>query len=90
MQLSIHITGMHYITWAHNMEIMLKKAHQRFYPLWYLRTCGISTHWIVNFYRGTIENILMGGITVQHGSTTAQNRKAIQRVVKMTEKVIIH
>jgi len=38
----------------------------------------------MNFYHG----VLSGGVTVWYGNTTAQDRKAIQRVVRMAEKVI--
>jgi len=68
--------------------VMLKKAHQRLYPLRCLRKCGISTQWLVTFYRGTIESILSGGVTVWCGNTTAQDRKAIQGVVRTAEKTI--
>jgi len=48
----------------------------------------------MNSYRG-IESVLSGGVTVWYGSvtvwygnTTAQDRKAIQRVIRMAEKII--
>jgi len=47
----------------------------------------MSTGWLMNFSRGTIENFLLGGVT-GYGNTTAQERKAIQRVVKAAEKII--
>jgi len=42
----------------------------------------------VDLYHGTIESVLSGGVTVWYGNTTAQDRKAIQRVVRMAEKII--
>jgi len=54
------------LAWTHNMGVMLKKAHQRLYPLWCLRKCSISTRWLVNIYRGTIESVLSAGVTRLH------------------------
>jgi len=76
------------VVWTHNMGAMLKKAHQRLYPQRYLRKCDISTQGLMNFYHGTIESVLLGGVTVWYGKTTAQDRKAIQRVIGMAEKII--
>jgi len=53
-----------------------------------VRKCGISTQWLVNFYRGTIESILSGDVTVWYGNTPAKERKATQRVVRTAEKII--
>jgi len=79
------------LAWTHKTGAMLKKAHQRLYPLRCLRKCGISTQWLANFYRGPIESVLLGGVTVWNGNTTAQDRKATQRAiqsVRMVEKII--
>ena len=76
------------LRWSHNTEATLKKAHQRLYPLRCLRKCNISTQWLVNFYRGTVESVLTNGITVWYGNTSAHDRKAIQRVVRTAEKII--
>jgi len=76
------------LAWTHNKGVMLKKAHQHLYPLRCLRKCGISTRWLMNFYHGTIKSILSGGVTVWYGNTTAQDTKAIQRVIRTAEKII--
>jgi len=76
------------LAWTHNTGAMLKKARQHLYPLRCLRKCGIRTRWLMNFYRGTIESIMSGGVTVWYGNTTAQDRKTIRRVIRMAEKII--
>ena len=79
------------LAWTHNMGAMLQKAHQCLYPLWCLRKCGISTHWLMNFYCGTREHSVRWCHCVvwqYHTVTPAQDRKAIQRVVRMAEKII--
>jgi len=62
------------------MGAMLKKAHQRLYPLWCIRC-------LMNFYRGTMESVLAGGVTVWYGNATAHDSKAIQSVIRMVEKI---
>ena len=52
-------------------------------------TCGaLISQCTTGFYYGTVESILSGGVTVWYGNTTAQDRKTIQRVVRMAEKII--
>lgn len=71
------------LAWTHNKGVILKKAHQHLYPLWYLRNCGISTQWHMNFYHGSIESVLSDGVTVWNGNTTAEDRKAIKSVIRL-------
>ncbi|KAK7877923.1 hypothetical protein WMY93_031452 [Mugilogobius chulae] len=40
-----------------------------------------------NFYKCTIESLLTGCITVWYGNSTAQSRKALQRVVRAAEDI---
>ncbi|KAI4877181.1 hypothetical protein NFI96_007309, partial [Prochilodus magdalenae] len=42
---------------------------------------------LVNFYRCTIESILSNGISVWYGNCCAADRKALQRVVKMAQRI---
>ena len=37
---------------THNTEVMLKKAHQCLYPIWWWRKCGRSAYWLVKFNSG--------------------------------------
>jgi len=57
------------LAWTHNTGAMLKKC---LYPLRCLRKCSISTQWLMNFYRDTIECVLFGSVTMWFGNTTAQ------------------
>ena len=52
-----------------------------------LKKCGLSPKTLTNFYRCTIESILLGCITAWYGNCTALNRKALQRVVQSAQQV---
>ncbi|KAK0134286.1 hypothetical protein N1851_030137 [Merluccius polli] len=42
---------------------------------------------LVNFYRSTIESILTNCVTVWYGNCSASDRKALQRVVKIAQRI---
>ena len=52
-----------------------------------MNTVGLSPEIRKAFYRATTESILTGCITAWYGNCTAQNRKALQRVVRTAEKI---
>lgn len=76
------------LAWTHNTEAILKKAQQRLYFLRCLRRWGMSTQTLVNFYRSIVESVLTGGIAVWYGGATAQDRRALQRVVRTAQRII--
>ncbi|KAK0136250.1 hypothetical protein N1851_027855 [Merluccius polli] len=47
----------------------------------------MSSKILSNFYRCTVESILTSSITVWYGNCTAQDRKALQRVVKTAQHI---
>ncbi|KAI4897459.1 hypothetical protein NFI96_029061 [Prochilodus magdalenae] len=47
----------------------------------------ISKDLTCNFYRSTIESVLTSSITVWYGNCTAQDRKALQRVIKTAQLI---
>ncbi|KAI4896578.1 hypothetical protein NFI96_002902 [Prochilodus magdalenae] len=53
-----------------------------------LRKFGLPPDILTNFYRCTIESILMACITVWYGSCTAYECKALKRVVRTAEFII--
>ncbi len=49
---------------------------------------GMDSRILANFYRCTIESILTGNFTAWYGNTTAQDRRALQRVIKSAQRLI--
>ncbi|KAI4895175.1 hypothetical protein NFI96_005325 [Prochilodus magdalenae] len=76
------------LTWSLNTSTITKKAQQRLYFLRRLRKVHLPPPILTTFYRGTIESILSSCITAWFGNCTASERKSLQRVVRMTEKII--
>ncbi|KAI4892451.1 hypothetical protein NFI96_008743, partial [Prochilodus magdalenae] len=82
--LSTHISSD--LTWSLN-SVLVKKAQQRLYFLLSLKKVHLSPRILVNFYRCTIESILTNGISVWYGNCCAADRKTLQRVVKMAQRI---
>ncbi|KAI4898624.1 hypothetical protein NFI96_006405 [Prochilodus magdalenae] len=76
------------LTWSLNTSTITKKAQQRLYFLRRLRKAHLPPPILTTFYRGTIESILSSCITAWFGNCTAIDRKSLQRVVSMAEKII--
>uniref|UniRef100_A0A3B3IGF0 Reverse transcriptase domain-containing protein n=1 Tax=Oryzias latipes TaxID=8090 RepID=A0A3B3IGF0_ORYLA len=75
------------LTWTLNTSQLVKKAHRRLYFLRRLRRFGMSSKILSNFYSCMVESILTSCITVWYGSSTAADRKRLQRVVKTASKI---
>ncbi|KAI4876126.1 hypothetical protein NFI96_006695, partial [Prochilodus magdalenae] len=75
------------LTWSLNSSVLVKKAQQHLYFLRSLKKVHLSPRILVNFYRCTIESILPNGISVWYGNCCAADRKALQRVVKMAQRI---
>ncbi len=71
------------LTWSAHTDAVLKKSHQRLFFLRRLRKFEMSPSILRSFYTCTVESILTGCITAWFGDSTASNRKALQRVVRM-------
>ncbi|KAK3560845.1 hypothetical protein QTP86_021864, partial [Hemibagrus guttatus] len=65
-----------------------KKAQQRLYFLWRLRTAHLPPHILTMFYRGTIESVLSSCITAWFGNCTVSDDKTLQRIVRTAKKII--
>uniref|UniRef100_A0AAZ3PI03 Alkylated DNA repair protein AlkB homologue 8 N-terminal domain-containing protein n=1 Tax=Oncorhynchus tshawytscha TaxID=74940 RepID=A0AAZ3PI03_ONCTS len=52
-----------------------------------LKKFGLSPKTLTNFYRCTIESILLGCIAAWYGNCSAHNRKALQRVVRSAQRI---
>ncbi|KAI4874696.1 hypothetical protein NFI96_021606, partial [Prochilodus magdalenae] len=81
--LGVHISED--LTWSHNTHYIVRKSQQRLYFLRRLRKFGMSAQILSNFYRSTIESVLTSSITAWYGNCTAQDRKALQRVIKTAQ-----
>ena len=84
--LGVHISDD--LTWTLNTTQLVKKSQQRLYFLRRLRKFGMSPDILRNFYSCIVESILTGCITVWYGSTSALDRRRLQRVVKTAERII--
>ena len=58
------------LKWELNVVNIVKKAQQRLYFLRRLRSFGLTTQVMLNFYRAVIESVLIFSITVWLGSIT--------------------
>ncbi|XP_036379236.1 olfactory receptor 1509-like [Megalops cyprinoides] len=67
--------------------VVMEAARQRLFFLRRLRRFGMDSRILTNFYRCTIESILTGSITAWYGSCTVLDRKALQRVVRLAQRI---
>uniref|UniRef100_A0A669CDC0 Reverse transcriptase domain-containing protein n=1 Tax=Oreochromis niloticus TaxID=8128 RepID=A0A669CDC0_ORENI len=74
------------LTWSVHINKKVKKAQQRLFFLRRLKRFGMSPRILRTFYRCAIESILTG-CTTWYGNSTAYNRKALQRVVRCSERI---
>ncbi|KAI4904782.1 hypothetical protein NFI96_002045 [Prochilodus magdalenae] len=82
--LGVHLSNN--LTWSNNTSSLVRKAHQRLYFLRRLRRAGLGSSVLTSFYRCVVESVLCSSINVWHGSCSAAERKALQRVVKAAQR----
>ncbi len=68
-------------------ETQVKKARQRLYHLRQLRKFRVSPAILKTFYSGAIESVLTQCISVWYSNATNQDCKALQRVVRLAERI---
>ncbi|KAL0161541.1 hypothetical protein M9458_045266 [Cirrhinus mrigala] len=88
---SFRFLGVHLaedFSWSVHTDKIVKKAQQRLFFLRRLKRFGVSPRILRTFYHCAIESILTGCITSWYGNSTAHNRKALQRVVRCSERII--
>ncbi len=73
------------LTWTAHIQTQVKKARQRLYHLRQLRKFRVSPAILKTFYSGAIESVLC--ISVWYGNSSNQDRKALQRVVRLAEHI---
>lgn len=75
------------LTWTTHIERQVNRARQRLYHLRQLRKFRVSPAILKTFYSGTVESVLTQGISVWYGNSSNQDRKALQRVVRLAERI---
>ncbi len=75
------------LTWTTHIQTQVKKARQRLYHLRQLRKFRVSPAILKTFYSGAIESVMTQCISVWHGNISNQDCKALQRVVRLAERI---
>ncbi len=75
------------LTWTAHIQTQVKKARQRLYHLRQLRKFRVSPAILKTFYSGTIESVVTQCISVWYSNATNQDCKALQRVVRLAERI---
>ncbi len=75
------------LTWTTHIQTQVKKARQRLYHLRQLRKFRVSPTILKTFYSGTVESVLTQCISVWYGNSSSQDCKALQRVVRLAERI---
>ena len=78
------------LKWELNGVNIVKKPQQRLYFLRRLRSFGLTTQVMLNFYRAVIESVLTFSISVWFGSIiyTQKETLRLNRVVKTASRII--
>ena len=84
--LGVHISAD--LSWSVNTSALVKKAQQRLHFLRVLRREHLNAQLLVTFYRSTIESLLTYAVSVWHSSCTEADRKRLQRVANVAQKII--
>ncbi len=74
------------LTWTTHIQTQVKKARQRLYHLRQLRKFRVPTI-LKTFYLGAIESVLTQCISVWYGNSSNQDCKALQRVMRLAERI---
>ncbi len=75
------------LTWTTHIQTQVKKARQRLYHLRQLRKFRVSPAILKTFYSGAIESVPTQCISVWYGNSSNQDCKALQRVVRLAERI---
>ena len=75
------------LTWTTHIQTQVNKARQRLYHLRQLRKFRVSPAILKTFYSGAIESVLTQCISVWYGNSSSHDCKALQRVVRLAERI---
>ena len=84
--LGVHISND--LSWSLHTETIAKKARQRLFFLRKLKDAHMPPRILSTFYRGAVESVLTGNITVWGGNCTDAELNSLQRTVRTAEKII--
>ncbi len=84
--LGTHISADH--SWAPNTKALVKKAQQRLHFLRVLRKNNLDQKLLLAFYRLSVESVLTYCLSVWYSGSTAEDKNAVQRVIKTAQKII--
>ena len=76
------------MSWKANVKLIIKKSQKRLYFLRMLKKFRIRREILLNLYRATIESVLAFSICVWYAGLTEGERKAIDRVIKISSKIL--
>ncbi len=82
-----HLISMIKTLYHSPLQTQVKKVRQRLYHLQQLRKFRVSPSILKTFYSGTIESVLTQCISVWYGTSSSQDCKALQRVVRLAERI---
>ncbi len=75
------------LTWTTHIQTQVKKARQRLYHLRKQRKFRVSPAILKTFYSGAIESVLTQCISAWCGNGSNLDCKALQRVVRLAERI---
>ncbi len=75
------------LTSTAHIQTQVNKARQRLYHLRQLRKFRVSPAILKTFYSGAIESVLTQCISVWYGNVSNQDFKALQRVMRLAERI---
>ncbi len=75
------------LTWTAHIQTQVKKARQRLYHVRQQKNFRVSPAILKTFYSRAIESVLTQCISVWCGNTSNQDCKALQRVVRLAERI---
>ncbi|KAI3362571.1 hypothetical protein L3Q82_001613 [Scortum barcoo] len=84
--LGVHISDD--LTWSNNTSCLIRKAHRLYFLRRLRRRAGWGAQVLTSFYRCVVESVLSSCIIVWHGSCSAAEKKALQRVVKAAQRTV--
>ncbi|XP_059828790.1 uncharacterized protein LOC132395778 [Hypanus sabinus] len=83
--LGVHISKD--LTWSLNSSNLINKAQQHLYFLLSIKKADLCPKILMDFYRCTIESILINCISVWYGNCPVSDCKALQQVVKTAQRI---
>ena len=75
------------LTWTQNTHCLISKAQQQLYFLRAVRKLNLPQQLLLSFYHCSVESVLTYGILVWYGSSSAADKKALQRAIKAAQKI---